>query len=366
MPSSSWAKFFSAILASLYVIILPLQFLDTYFYPFFTAIRLFDVKIIFIIFLWASLLYKIIYKKTFLPPILLKLNNKLLFPFTLVLSILFIFITKLTYPTIILQHLKLHPDSFFFLAGTTGLIYFLNPKNNYSEDPNSLSLRLLGPIVILLNLLLYIFSHKTFVTVNSEDHIIEYYQFVLYIGAAVYLFKTYLHLNKQPDILKYFFLFATLAVTFVAMEEISWGQRIIGFGTPEVILINNVQNEFSFHNLKPFQAILHHSYIILGLLGTFAWPISKKYFIKLHHKFKVLIPPPQLSFFFFTLFVFYYLHEHQYFYYDLLSDQRTHYYQWLETGELMLSIGVFFYSKNIFARKNHLPKIASVIRQKAN
>lgn len=36
----------------------------------------------------------------------------------------------------------------------------------------------------------------------------------------------------------------------IAMEEISWGQRVIGFQTPEAMAEANWQNEFNFHNLQ--------------------------------------------------------------------------------------------------------------------
>ena len=37
---------------------------------------------------------------------------------------------------------------------------------------------------------------------------------------------------------------------FVFMgEEISWGQRILGFGTPEVLMEINHQQEFNLHNI---------------------------------------------------------------------------------------------------------------------
>jgi hypothetical protein len=35
----------------------------------------------------------------------------------------------------------------------------------------------------------------------------------------------------------------------VAMEEISWGQRLLGFSTPEALDTFNVQSEFNLHNL---------------------------------------------------------------------------------------------------------------------
>jgi hypothetical protein len=43
------------------------------------------------------------------------------------------------------------------------------------------------------------------------------------------------------------------ALSFLcAGEEISWGQRILGFETPESVKAANLQNEFNIHNLQVF------------------------------------------------------------------------------------------------------------------
>src|SRR5690606_21726008 len=41
-----------------------------------------------------------------------------------------------------------------------------------------------------------------------------------------------------------------LILLFGAGEEISWGQRIFGFDTPEAIYQHNAQGEMNLHNLK--------------------------------------------------------------------------------------------------------------------
>jgi hypothetical protein len=46
---------------------------------------------------------------------------------------------------------------------------------------------------------------------------------------------------------------AAAGVLFHAGEEISWGQRIIGFSVPEAIRAANTQGEFNLHNLKGVQ-----------------------------------------------------------------------------------------------------------------
>jgi hypothetical protein len=47
------------------------------------------------------------------------------------------------------------------------------------------------------------------------------------------------------------FSLACLAVLFIVVggEEISWGQRLLGFGTPEGLAAVNVQEEFTLHNI---------------------------------------------------------------------------------------------------------------------
>ena len=63
---------------------------------------------------------------------------------------------------------------------------------------------------------------------------------------------------------------------FVAAEEISWGQRILGFGTPESMQAANVQHEFNFHNLEA----IHSNIRMIGLLVIgvlcFVMPVSNK------------------------------------------------------------------------------------------
>lgn len=51
---------------------------------------------------------------------------------------------------------------------------------------------------------------------------------------------------------KWYFLLFGLLFVFACGEEISWGQRIFNFSTPESIKESNVQEEFNFHNLEFF------------------------------------------------------------------------------------------------------------------
>ncbi len=57
-----------------------------------------------------------------------------------------------------------------------------------------------------------------------------------------------------PRLTRLFFLLGALATLVFAGEEISWGQRIFHFSTPESVAVLNEQREFNLHNLHALQA----------------------------------------------------------------------------------------------------------------
>lgn len=69
-------------------------------------------------------------------------------------------------------------------------------------------------------------------------------------------------------------LLSGLFLLLVAVEEISWGERLLGYGLPEFFARYNVQHEVSLHNLRPVQVCLETMYMLAGLglsLGWLAW-----------------------------------------------------------------------------------------------
>lgn len=66
-----------------------------------------------------------------------------------------------------------------------------------------------------------------------------------------------------------------LVFIFIAMEEISWGQRIINLDLPEFFL-ESTQEEMNIHDL-PVVAIFEDPMIIIaGLIGGLLWVIFQK------------------------------------------------------------------------------------------
>lgn len=66
--------------------------------------------------------------------------------------------------------------------------------------------------------------------------------------------------------------FALLA--FIACEEVSWGQRIFGFETPELLREDNVQGEFNLHNLTWFHEVRGYLTLFVAGLGLVASRVS--------------------------------------------------------------------------------------------
>jgi hypothetical protein len=114
-------------------------------------------------------------------------------------------------------------------------------------------------VVILLMYLPSYISQDWLIAVTEEDGIYEYAgALFFFLGAVVFsilVFKPNAYpANHNNSNSKGKWYFAVLAIVlFVAFgEEISWGQRIFDFATPETVKKLNVQNEFNLHNLEIF------------------------------------------------------------------------------------------------------------------
>jgi hypothetical protein len=86
----------------------------------------------------------------------------------------------------------------------------------------------------------------TIIFFGHEDGLFEWLTSLLYFTSFVLLFRTFL-VNRNI-----FLLLLALVMFFGAGEEISWGQRVFGFATPEKIDSVNAQHEFNVHNLVVF------------------------------------------------------------------------------------------------------------------
>lgn len=87
---------------------------------------------------------------------------------------------------------------------------------------------------------------------------------------------------------------AITAVAFiVVMEEASWGQHWIGWGTPEVF-DGNIQNETNIHNFYThrFELVYYTAAVGAFVLLPYAWPDAPPRFLR---GASLFVPPPLLA-----------------------------------------------------------------------
>lgn len=101
------------------------------------------------------------------------------------------------------------------------------------------------------------------IRLGSEDSIIENMSIFFWLFGSILLFRTY-YFSKSEDCIylfkwkrNFFFLLLAISFLFCCGEEFSWGQRIIGFKTSELMRIHNAQHEFNIHNMWIFQGYDH-------------------------------------------------------------------------------------------------------------
>lgn len=101
-----------------------------------------------------------------------------------------------------------------------------------------------------------------------EDGVIEWYTVdALLMCSAVCGWRFFRLRKHRPLLFSAVLGFLTLVFLFGAMEELSWGQRLLGRESSEFFLENNAQGETNFHNLVVGDTKVN-KVIFSQLLGT--------------------------------------------------------------------------------------------------
>ena len=197
---------------------------------------------------------------------------------------------------------------------------------------------ILFPIYYLIFIygFVYIFPYgKNFIGVSwfdwfrSEDGPLEWIQFLEYLLSSLIASLIYLRRKNKKDINSLIWLLVASLSLVIAGEEISWGERLTGFGITFISDLN-VQGETNFHNLPFF-----HNYLLDPVfeiscifLGWFGW-----------RKFKNIDAFPSKKFSLFFLFVALF-----YFYFDISWASTTEQIRNdQEIFEFLLSTGIFLH-----------------------
>jgi hypothetical protein len=136
------------------------------------------------------------------------------------------------------------------------------------------TVEVIGAVFVLLAK----FSDDSWAAIAQEDGTVEWATFLAFTMAAAWLVVV---VRKQSP--SWWFkgacvLLAAFCVV-VAGEEISWGQRLIGFKPPDVFLERNFQQELNLHNVLMHEGGLgfklesKHLVIAIVLGFAVAWPL---------------------------------------------------------------------------------------------
>ncbi|MEE9151955.1 MAG: hypothetical protein V3U20_09010 [Thermoplasmata archaeon] len=86
----------------------------------------------------------------------------------------------------------------------------------------------------------------------KEDGPIENLQAILYLVGACLWISAYFFtqkVKKEGRRRRIFYVLFAAFFLFLFLEEISWGQRLFGFSTPEGLKVMNLQDETNIHNI---------------------------------------------------------------------------------------------------------------------
>lgn len=149
-------------------------------------------------------------------------------------------------------------------------------------------------IITMLSYSVYFFCDQaTIAHLGDEDHFFEWMTSLSFLFCSVIF--SYLAAKRKNII---FLLMA--AAFFVGFgEEVSWGQRILGFETPESLYAINMQREFNFHNIMTWEINFMFKLFTLcfGIMLPFC-VFHSRWISNLARKMRIPVPPITLGIFF--------------------------------------------------------------------
>ena len=121
-------------------------------------------------------------------------------------------------------------------------------------------------------------SRPLFHALTDEDSFLEWGQVALYVAAGVFGFLNGLRLwrsgSRWPALAWFAFV---VGAVFVTGEEVSWGQRIFHWTTPEGLRAINRQAETTLHNIRTVLNGVNSVLLVGGLYGTVGWFVVERY-----------------------------------------------------------------------------------------
>jgi len=141
-------------------------------------------------------------------------------------------------------------------------------------------------------------SHEFKGAVHSENGPHESLQFLCAFAGLIFALRSLFHIppDQKPFLTGWIICFA-LGCAYISGEEISWGQHIFEWGTPEFWSSVNDQNETNLHNTSSWLDQKPRLILFIGVIvGGLIIPALQKFKPQLLPEiFKLIYPPAFLS-----------------------------------------------------------------------
>ena len=183
------------------------------------------------------------------------------------------------------------------------IVFALDPKDSHPSDSGTFAAvpadRFSSVIANLLVVgtvgyagALYSLNSDFYYLSVQEDEYLEWSTFWAFIGASVLFVVAAAREHRLRPTIPWFVIGLAGFCLLVALEELSWGQRVFGYRPPRYFLQNNFQQELNLHNIVDTDyRELALAFIILGygiVLPIAALvPVAKQLFDRV----RILSPP---------------------------------------------------------------------------
>lgn len=140
---------------------------------------------------------------------------------------------------------------------------FLYTYTKWKFPPKFLKIYLM--LFIMHILFYYIYTHFILADMPMEDSFLEW-------GTAILAFLASFLFFYSGMIGSRFYFILCIAWLIFALEEISWGQRVFNFNSPQLFMAYNLQHEINIHNffVNPHTQWIYYGFNLL-LFGLFTW-----------------------------------------------------------------------------------------------
>jgi hypothetical protein len=155
------------------------------------------------------------------------------------------------------------------------------------------------PLLFVVFGIVRLIDRSLYMRMAGEDNILERGTFALLLLAGVLALRIALRLRRSAGRGFWFFTLFFVMCMLGAMEEISWGQRILGIESPEFFLEHSDQREINTHNVLQKWSGLMLKYVVgvvLFLYGACLPQLARIGWVKAFcDRVGLVVPPRVLS-----------------------------------------------------------------------